>query len=203
VANRPLLIGLTGSIGMGKTETAKMFAGLGIPIYDADAAVHVLYDAGGAAVAPIAAAFPSVVQAGRVDRAALTAAVLGKPAAHTKLEAIVHPLVAQAQHAFIAQHMTAELIVFDIPLLFETGGDTYMDVVVVVSAAPEQQHARAMARPGMTEKKLKHILARQMPDADKCLLADYVVDTSQSLAHAEEQVRKIVADLKAKRNAPA
>jgi dephospho-CoA kinase len=197
------LVGLTGSIGMGKTATAKMFADLGIPVYDADAAVHALYETGGAAVAPLAAAFANVVQDGRIDRAALTAAVLGKPAAHTKLESIVHPLAAQVQRAFIARHATADMIVFDIPLLFETGGDTRMDVVVVVSAPPELQRARALARPGMTEEKLTHILARQMPDADKCLLADYVVDTSQGLAHAEDQVRKIVADLKAKRNAHA
>ena len=198
--NRPLLVGLTGSIGMGKTETAKMFADLGIPVYDADAAVHTLYDVGGAAVAPVAAAFPGAVIDGRVDRAALAALVLGNPAAHTKLESIVHPLAAQVQRDFTAQHMGAEMIVFDIPLLFETGGDSRMDVVVVVSAPPEMQRTRALARPGMTDEKLAAIIARQMSDTDKCLLADYVVDTGQGLAHAEDQVRKIVAALKARRN---
>ena len=198
--NRPLLVGLTGSIGMGKTETARMFADLGIPVYDADAAVHTLYEEGGAAVAPVAAAFPGAVTDGRVDRAALAALVLGNPAAHTKLEAIVHPLAAQAQREFTVQHIGAEMIVFDIPLLFETGGDARMDVVVVVSAPPEMQRSRALARPGMTDEKFAAIIARQMSDTDKCLLADYVVDTGQGLAHAEDQVRKIVAALKARRN---
>ena len=188
---------------MGKTETARIFAGLGIPVYDADAAVHTLYEPGGAAGVPIAAAFSGVVRDGRVDRAALAAVVLGNPAAHAKLESIVHPLAAQAQRLFIAQHMSAEMIVFDIPLLFETGGDSRMDMVIVVSAPPEIQRARALARPGMTEEKLTHILARQMSDTDKCLLADYVVDTAQGFAHAEDQVLKIVAALKARRNSHA
>jgi len=180
-----------------------MFAGLGIPVYDADAAVHKLYEPGGAAVAPIAAAFPGAVQNGRVDRAALAAMVLGNPAAHAKLEAIVHPLAAQAQREFTVQHMSAEMIVFDIPLLFETGGDSRMDVVVVVSAPPETQRTRALARPGMTDEKLSHILARQMSDTDKCLLADYVVDTGQGLAQAQDQVSKIIAVLKVRRNSHA
>lgn len=180
-----------------------MLAGLGIPVYDADAAVHRLYEPGGAAVAPIAAAFPGAVQNGQVDRDALATVVLGNPAAHAKLESIVHPLVAQAQRQFIAQHMSADIIVFDIPLLFESGGDSRMDVVVVVSAPAEIQRTRALTRPGMTDEKLSHILARQMSDTDKCLLADYVVDTGQGLAHAQEQVRKIAAALKARRNSDA
>lgn len=202
MAERPLLIGLTGSLGMGKTETAKMFASLGIPVYDADAAVHSLYAPCGEAVEPIAAAFPGVVKDGAVDRTALSAALAHDPGGFARLEAIVHPLVAKKQREFIAAHLDAALIVFDIPLLFETGGDRRMDVVVVVSAPPEVQRARALARPGMTEEKLGAILARQMPDFEKCTLADYVVDTGEGLAHAREQVRKIVDELIAKRKSP-
>ena len=188
---------------MGKTETAKMFSDLGIPVYDADAVVHSLYAACGEAVEPIAKVFSAAVKDGAVDRLTLMAALQKDRNGFAKLESIVHPLVAQKQREFIAQHMSADIIVFDIPLLFETGGDSRMDVVVVVSAPPEIQRARALARPGMTDEKLTHILARQMSDTDKCLLADYVVDTSQGFAHAEDQVVKIVAALKARRNSDA
>ena len=199
MVERPLLIGLTGSIGMGKTETAQMFAGFGITVYDADAAVHSLYAPCGEAVEPIGKAFPGSVVDGAVDRAALTAALAQDPDGFARLEAIVHPLVAQKQRAFIAAHPYAALIVLDIPLLFETGGDTRVDVVVVVSAPAEIQRQRALARPGMTPEKLDRILARQMPDDEKCVLADYVVDTSQGLEHARDQVRTIVDELKWRR----
>ncbi|MDR3525786.1 MAG: dephospho-CoA kinase [Rhizomicrobium sp.] len=195
---RPLLVGLTGSIGMGKSETARMFAALGLPVYDSDAVVHSLYEPCGEAVQPIAAAFPGVVKDGAVDRMALSAALQKDPSGFARLEAIVHPLVAQRQRAFVAEAVkaAAPIAVLDIPLLFETGGDTRMDVVIVVSAPEDVQRARALARPGMTEAKLEQILARQMPDAEKCLLADYVVDTGQGLEHARAQVLKIAAALR-------
>lgn len=198
MAKRPLLIGLTGSIGMGKSATAAMFARLGIPAYDADAAVHALYAPGGAAVAPIAQRFPQAIHKGGVDRTALSALVLSDPEALADLEAIVHPLAAEAQQAFIdaAAVSGADLVVLDIPLLFETGGDKKMDAVVVVSAPAEIQRHRALARPGMTAQKLDSILARQMPDAEKRSRADFVVETTHGLDHAAAQVRKIVETLR-------
>jgi dephospho-CoA kinase len=201
MADRPLLIGLTGSIGMGKTETAKMFAKLCIPVYDSDAAVHRLYEPGGAAVAPIAEAFPGTVQDGRVDRAALSKAVGGNEAAFKRLETIVHPLVAAEQRKFMDQIRNAEMVVQDIPLLFETGGHTRMDAVVVVSAPAELQRERVLARAGMTPEKLDHILSRQMPDAEKRAKAHFVVETDKGLDHAFAQVQAVVAALKARRNA--
>jgi len=203
--SRPLLIGLTGSLGMGKTETAKMFASLGVPVYDADAAVHALYDRGGAAVEAVAAAFPDCVKDGRVDRAALGLRVLGDEAALTRLEAIVHPLANRQQARFVtdAAAVGAELAVFDVPLLYETGGDARMDAVVVVTAPPEIQRARALARPGMTREKLEQILKRQMPDAQKRARADYVVETGAGFEHAMTQVRTIVDELLAKRKTDA
>jgi len=194
VAKRPLLIGLTGSIGMGKTATAGMFARLGLPVYDADATVHALYAPGGAAVAPIAQRFPQAIHRDGVDRGTLSAMVLSDAKALADLEAIVHPLAAKAQKAFIDRTTAggAALAVLDIPLLFETQGDQRLDAVVVVSAPAEIQRQRAMARPGMTCQKLESILARQMPDAEKRRKADFVVDTGQGLDHAEAQVRKIV-----------
>jgi dephospho-CoA kinase len=201
MADRPLLIGLTGSIGMGKTETAKMFAKLGIPVYDSDAAVHRLYEPGGAAVAPIAEAFPGTVADGRVDRTALSKAVGGNEAAFKRLEAIVHPLVAAEQRKFMDQVRDAQMVVQDIPLLFETGGHARMDAVVVVSAPAELQRERVLARAGMTPEKLDHILARQMPDAEKRAKAHFVVETDKGLDHAFAQVEAVVAALKARRNA--
>ena len=194
------LIGLTGSIGMGKSETAKMFARLGIPVYDADAAVHELYAAGGAAVAPIAAAFPGAVKNGAVDRDALSKQVLHNPAAIAKLESIVHPLVAQAQQAFLkrAKADGAQIAVLDIPLLFETGGEARVDIIVVVSAPHAVQRDRVMKRPGMTAEKFEAIIARQVPDSEKTARADYVVDTSKGLDHAFEQVKAIVTAVKRK-----
>jgi dephospho-CoA kinase len=193
-----LLVGLTGSISMGKTQTARLFAALGIPVYDSDTTVHTLYAPCGEAVEPIAKAFPGSVRDCAVDRAALMAALQKDPSGFARLEAIVHPLVAKAQREFVGDVLKsgAEMAVFDIPLLFETGGDRRMDVVVVVSAPPDIQRARALARPGMTAEKFEQILARQMPDAEKCLLADYVVDSGQGIDNARAQVLAIVEALR-------
>jgi len=193
-----LLVGLTGSIGMGKSETAKMFARHGVPVCDSDATVHALYDKGGAAVEAVGAAFPGVVVDGRVDREKLSREVVGKPEALRKLELIVHPLVAEAQRAALqaAAASGARMVVLDIPLLFETGGRARVDVVVVVSAPGDVQRQRVLARPGMTPEKLDAILLKQMPDADKRSRADFVVDTSLGLAHAEAQVVAIIDALK-------
>lgn len=194
------LIGLTGSIGMGKSETAKMFVRLGIPVYDADAAVHELYAAGGAAVAPIAAAFPGAIKNNAVDRDALANQVLKKPAEIEKLEAIVHPLVRRTQQTFLerAKASGAKIAVLDIPLLFETGGAALVDIIVVVSAPYAMQRDRVLERPGMTAEKFEAIIARQVPDSKKTSRADYVVDTSKGLDHAFEQVKAIVAAVKQK-----
>lgn len=196
-----LLVGLTGSIGMGKSETAKMFARHGVPVCDSDALVHALYDKGGAAVEPVGAAFPGVVVDGRVDRERLSREVVGKPEAMKKLEAIVHPLVAKAQQALLerADAQGAAMVVLDIPLLFETGGRARVDVVVVVSAPAEMQRERVLARPGMTAEKLDAILRKQTPDAEKRAGAEFVVDTSKGLAHAEAQVVAIIDALKHRR----
>lgn len=200
---RPLLIGLTGSIGMGKSETARLFARLGVAVYDSDAAVHRLYEPGGAAVAAIAAAFPGSVNDGRVDRAALSERLAGDEAAFRRLEAIVHPLVAEEQRRFLEQAAGRgdDLVVLDIPLLFETGGQARMDAVVVVSAPGEVQRRRVLERPGMSAEKLDRILSRQTPDAEKRARADYVVETDKGLDQALEQVKKIVAELRAKAHA--
>lgn len=197
------MIGLTGSIGMGKSETAKLFARLDIPVYDSDAAVHRLYEPGGAAVDKIGEAFPGSVVDGRVNRAALSKLLAGDEAAFKKLEAIVHPLVAAEQRKFIDRAVGdgADMVVQDIPLLFETGGDARMDAVVVVSAPAELQRKRVLERPGMTAEKLDQILSRQMPDKEKRAKAHFVVETDKGLEHAFEQVKSIVATLKAKRNA--
>lgn len=193
-----LLVGLTGSIGMGKSETAKMFAREGVPVYDADAAVHALYDVGGAAVAPVEAAFPGVVKDGRIDRSELGRRVLGDSEAMKRLERIIHPLVGLAQRDFLlkAEEEGASIVVLDIPLLFETGGERRVDVVVVCSACPAIQRQRVLARPGMTEAKLDAILAKQTPDAIKRSKAHFVIETDKGLAHAEEQVRAVLAALR-------
>jgi dephospho-CoA kinase len=192
-----LLAGLTGSIGMGKSETARMFAALGVPVYDADAAVHALYDVGGLAVAPIAAAFPGSVVDGKVDRTRLGAMTLNDTAAIKRLEAIIHPLVGAAQQDFLhaAEAKGAPVVVLDIPLLFETGGETRVDAVIVVSAPAAIQRARVLARPGMTEGKFEAILARQTADAVKRAKAHYVIDTDLGLEHARERVAYILQDL--------
>ena len=193
-----ILIGLTGSIGMGKSTTAAMFRDAGVPVYDADAAVHDLYDLGGAAVAPVGEAFPGAVKEGRVDREALRQAVLGDPAALKRLNAIVHPLVGRDRVEFFekAQAEGADLLVLDIPLLFETGGHAGVDAVVVASAPAEMQRERVLARPGMTPDRFDAILAQQLADAEKRARAHFVVDTSKGLEPAREQVAQIIAALR-------
>jgi len=186
------VLGLTGSLGMGKSTTARFFAEAGVPVHDADAVVHRLYE--GEAVAAIEAAFPGTTASGTVDRAKLSARVLNDPAALKRLEAIVHPLVHAAERQLLAQaEAKGETVaLLDIPLLFETGGDQRVDAVVVVSAPPEVQKARVLERPGMTLEKLESILARQLPDAEKRRRADFVVDTSRGLESARAQVRAIL-----------
>ena len=172
-------LGLTGSIGMGKSTTGRMFTELGHPLWDADAAVHRLYAQGGAGVAPVGAAFPAALKDQAIDRSALKAVLAADPAALKRLEAIVHPLVAQDRAQFIenAKKNGAKIAVLDIPLLFETGGQSQMDGVAVVSTDAETQRQRVMARPGMTAETFAMILSRQMPDAEKRALADWVIPT--------------------------
>ena len=186
------VLGLTGSLGMGKTTTARFFAEEGVPVHDADAVVHRLYE--GEAVSAIEAAFPGTTAAGKVDRDKLAARVLGDDAALKRLEAIVHPLVHAAERRLLAEAAARgeKVAVLDIPLLFETGSDRRVDAVVVVSAPPEVQRARVLARPGMTVGKLEAILAKQMPDAEKRRRADFVVDTSRGFEAARAQVRAIL-----------
>jgi dephospho-CoA kinase len=193
-----ILIGLTGSIGMGKSTTAAMFREAGVPVYDADAAVHDLYDEGGAAVGPVGDAFPGVVRDGKVDREALRQAVLGKPDELKRLNAIVHPLVGRDRTGFFEQAAAAgaDMVVLDIPLLFETGGDANMDAVVVVSAPAAMQRERVLARPGMSPARLDAILAQQMADAEKRARAHFVVDTSKGLEPARAQVDEIIAAMR-------
>jgi dephospho-CoA kinase len=187
------ILGLTGSLGMGKSTTARFFAEEGVPVHDADAVVHRLYE--GEAAAAIEAAFPGTIVGGKVDRTKLAARVLGDGAALARLEAIVHPLVQDAERRLIAEARAGgeKVAVLDIPLLFESGADRRVDAVVVVSAPPEVQRARVLERPGMTVEKLEAILARQMPDAEKRARADFVVDTSQGFDAARAQVRAILA----------
>ncbi len=194
-APEPFVIGLTGSIGMGKTETARLFAAEGVPVFDADAAIHDLY-AGGAA-AMIEAAFPGTTRDGVVDRAALSAAVAQDPAALARLESLMHPLVAALRDSFIAAHADAPIVLLDIPLLLETGVE--VDAVVVASAPAEVQRARVMARPGMSEAKFTALLARQSSDAQKRSQAHYVVMTDKGLDHARDQVKMILADIHRRR----
>ncbi|SFP56436.1 dephospho-CoA kinase [Sphingomonas rubra] len=188
-----LTVGLTGSIGMGKSTVAAMFAERGVPVFDADAAVHRLQGAGGRLLPAIEAAFPGSTGPGGVDRAGLGAAVLGDDAAMKRLEAIVHPAVAAERAAFLAEHAAAPLVLFDIPLLFETGGEGRVDLVVVVSAPAEVQRARVLARPGMSEARFAAILARQIPDAEKRARADRVVPTGGSLAETRAAVDEVIA----------
>jgi dephospho-CoA kinase len=189
------ILGLTGSLAMGKSATAKMFAEEGVPVHDADAAVHRLYE--GEAVAAIEAAFPGTTSAGQVDRDKLGRRVLGDAAALKRLETIVHPLVRKAEERFLAESERngASIAVLDIPLLFETGAEKRCDAVAVVSAPAEVQHARAFERPGMTAAKFQAILGKQMPDADKRARADFIVDSGQGLEHARAQVRDILAQV--------
>jgi dephospho-CoA kinase len=193
-----ITLGLTGSIGMGKSATAAMFAAEGCPVYDADAEVHRIYAEGGAAVEPVEAAFPGVVRDGAIDRARLSERVHNDAEAFQRLNGIVWPLLGAARREFFRQAEAdqAPVVVLDIPLLFETGGERNMDAVVVVSAPAELQRERVLAREGMSEAKLDAILARQMADAEKRARAHFVVDTSRGFDAAREQVRKIVAALK-------
>jgi len=186
------LLGLTGSIGMGKSTTASLFRAAGIPVHDADKAVHRLY--GSVAAPPIEAAFPGTTENGRVDRGKLATAVLGRPAALARLEAIVHPLVRAEEGAFLAEARAAGAVVavLDVPLLLETGGEQRCDAVIVVTAPAEIQRQRVLAREGMTAEKLEAILGRQMPDAQKRRRAHFLVDTSRGLVAAERQVRSIL-----------
>jgi dephospho-CoA kinase len=193
-----MLVGLTGSLAMGKSQTARMFAELGCPVFDADLEVHRLYAARGAAVAPVAALFPEALVDGAIDRDRLSALLLADPAALPSLEAVVHPLVHEAEARFVAAAEAAEqpFVILDIPLLFEVGRDSAMDRLVVVSAPAEVQRQRALARPGMTEEKLDRLIARQTPDAAKRARADFIVDTSRGLDDAFDQVRRIVSRLR-------
>jgi len=188
-----VVIGLTGSIGMGKSTTARLFAEAGVPVHDADAAVHRLY--AGQAVPLVEAAFPGVTTASGVDRAELGRRVVGDPEALRRLEAIVHPLVRREELRFLlnAERSGARVVVLDIPLLFETGGERRVDAVVVVTAPPDMQRARTFMRPGMTEEKYQALLAKQMPDEEKRRRADFVVDTSQGFDSARQQVHAILA----------
>ena len=186
------ILGLTGSIGMGKSTTASFFAEAGVPVHDSDAVVHRLYE--GDAVAPVEAAFPGVTVDGKIDRAKLAAQLIGKPDAIKRLEAIVHPLVRAATQRFVQAQAAqgARVILLDIPLLFETGGEKNVDAVVVVSSPPQVQRARVLGRPGMTAEKLDALLRRQMPDAEKRARAHFVVDTSRSFDSARAQVHGIL-----------
>jgi len=194
--NKPLIIGLTGSIGMGKSAVAAMFADEGVPVFDADAAVHDMQRAGGELVAEIEAAFPGTTTADGVDRKALGAAVFGNRDQLAKLESLIHPAVAERRKAFLAARKDADMIVFDIPLLFEKGGQAGVDVTVVVSAPASDQRARVLARPGMVPEKFEQILKLQMTDADKRARADYVIDTGQDIAATRDDLRALVKKLR-------
>lgn len=190
---RPFVLGLTGSLGMGKTTAARFFAEAGVPVHDSDAVVHALYE--GKAVPAIEQAFPGSTTGGKVDRAKLAAVVLNDPAALARLEAIVHPLVSESTDEFLADAKAkgVPVVVLDVPLLFEVGTNRRCDAVVVVSAPPEVQRQRVLERPGMTEEKLTAILANQLPDAEKRRRADFIVDSSKDFDHARAQVRDILS----------
>lgn len=191
------IIGLTGSIGMGKTTTAGMFREAGLPVFDADATVHTLYAKGGAAVPLIRAVFPDAVKDGAVDRSRLGQHMRADPLNLQVLESFIHPMVAKKRAEFLkaAKENGAESVVFDVPLLIETGGDQYVDIVVVVTAPAEVQRARVMARPGMTAELFDSLLARQMPDAEKRTRADILIFTDKGLESARKQVQKIIQEI--------
>lgn len=194
-----LVVGLTGSIGMGKSTAARMFADAGVPVFDSDATAHLLYAPGGAAARAIAKAFPTVMtEEGGVDRTALRAIVQHDAKAFAQLEALVHPLIARRRRAFLrrATRQGADVAVLDVPLLFETGGDKRVDAIVVVSAPEDVQRARVLARPGMTEKTFETLLARQVPDSVKRSKADYVIDSSRSFPDMRLQVSRILRSLR-------
>jgi len=194
------IIGLTGSIGMGKSATARLFREASIPVFDSDACVHALYDAGGAAVGPVEAAFPgSLAEDGSIDRARLSRQLNEDPDGFARLEAIVHPLVGEARQHFLdaARKDGADIVILDVPLLFETGGHEHVDAVIAVHAPHHVRRERVLQRPGMTEDKLAAIIARQTPDSVKLEKADYVVETSGGFDDARQQVGKIIAALRA------
>ena len=194
--SRPVIIGLTGSIGMGKSTVATMFAAKGVPVFDADAEVRAMQGAGGALVEAIEQAFPGSTGTMGVRRDALGVQVFGNPAALSRLEAIVHPAVAKLRQEFLIEHGGAPLIVFDIPLLFEKGGHDSVDKVLVVSAPEAVQRERVLARPGMTPDKFAQILGLQTPDAEKRARADYVIDTGTTLKETEAAVHSLVKELR-------
>ena len=195
-----LIVGLTGSIGMGKSTAAAHLRARGLPVFDADGEVHRLY-AGGKAVEPVERAFPGTTKNGGVDRAKLSAVLVAAPHRFRELEAIVHPLVRDAERAFLREHAEhgAAIAVMEIPLLFETGADALVDATVVVSATPELQRARLLQRPGLSEAKLDQLLARQIPDAEKRSRADFVVDTSGDHASSEAALDAVIAELRGRR----
>ena len=194
-----VIIGLTGSIGMGKSETAKMFERADIPVFDSDAVVHVLMGPGGVAVDLVDQAFPGVRCPEGIDRTLLGPRVFGDGAALKKLESILHPMVADRRRDFFEQAVTAghDMVVMDVPLLFETGGDDKCDYTVVVSAAPEVQRQRVLARPGMSTEKFDQILAKQMPDSEKRQRADFIVQSDQGIGYAEGQVHQLIEKIRA------
>ncbi|MHC0052030.1 dephospho-CoA kinase [Actibacterium sp. D379-3] len=200
MTGRPFLLGLTGSIGMGKSTTAAMFATAGLPVWDADAAVHRLYAQGGAAVPLMAKLYPPAVIGGAVSRDALKRWIAQDPTALRRIEQLIHPLVAQDRADFIADHAGDDIVVLDIPLLFETGAQDQMDATLVVTAPPEVQRARVLARGTMTEAQFETILAKQVPDAEKRARADYVIETltlegaRAAVQFVIEDIRKVLAD---------
>ena len=196
--SRPFIAGLTGSIGMGKSAVALMLRELGVPVFDADAAVHHLQGPGGELLPAIEAAFPGTTGPEGVKRQDLGAQVFGDPAAMKRLEAIVHPAVSRMREAFLIEHIGEPLVVFDIPLLFEKGHGTDLDAVLVVSAPAHVQRERVLARPGMTPEKFAHILSLQVPDADKRARATHVIDTGVTLAQTQAQVAGLVAAIREK-----
>lgn len=192
-----LILGLTGSIGMGKSETTRMFREEGVPVYDADAAVHEVYAKGGSAVEPLEEAFPGVTRDGAVDRELLSKRILGDDEAIKTMGQIVYPKIGLLQRQFMKDAVAANepIVVLDIPLLFETSGGANVDRIIVVSAPAKMQRERVLAREGMSVEKFESILARQMPDADKRSKADYVIETGKGLEHAHSRVREIIAEL--------
>jgi len=192
----PYRLGLTGSIGMGKSATAGFFAAAGVPVWDADAAVHRVYAAGGSGAAALAPLVPAAVVGGAVDRERLREAVVAHPELLAQVEARVHPLVAADRRAFLAANAGADVVVLDIPLLYETGAEAELDGVLVVSAAPEVQRARVLARPGMTEEAFQRILARQLPDGAKRARADYLIETDRGLEAARADVLSLLTRIR-------
>jgi dephospho-CoA kinase len=194
---KPIIIGLTGSIGMGKSAVADMFEGAGIPVFDADAQVHLLQAKGGALVGAIENAFPGTTGENGVDRQKLGQAVLGDREKLSQLESIIHPAIGALRSAFMRDYADAPMLVFDIPLLFETGGWQNMDKIIVVSAPADVQRARVLARPGMTKERFEQILKLQMPDSEKRARADFIIDTNEPMENTKAAVDKIIKNLSA------